>query len=53
MPTKTEVGGFGGDWEKWLPLIAALVALGVLPRRWGKLAAMAAVSLWLRRFLGE
>lgn len=51
--TKTAVGGFDGDWEKWLPLIAALVALGVLPKAWGRAASVAALIFWLRRLLGE
>jgi hypothetical protein len=57
MSTRTAVGGFGDDWQKWLPLLAALFALGILPKRWGrvtgKAASMAALIFWLRGLLGE
>jgi hypothetical protein len=57
MSAKTAVGGFADNWQKWLPLLAALfalgVALGILPKRWGRVASMAALIFWLRGLLGE
>jgi hypothetical protein len=48
MAAKTAVGG--DDWRKWLRLAALLAAAGLLPGRWAKPIALAAVAAW---FLGE
>ena len=53
MPTKTVVGGMNwdGDWLKWLPLISALISLGVLPKKWkGAVAGVALAALLYRHF---
>jgi len=44
MSSKTAIGGFGGDWGRWL----ALASLGLLPRKWKAPVAIAAILRGLR-----
>ena len=47
MTAKTAIGGFdfGRDWEKWLAFMAALAALGILPKNWKAALGVAGSAL--------
>jgi hypothetical protein len=49
MPnTRTAIGGFDGDWGRWLALASLLISLGLLPRKSKAPVAIAAILWGLR-----
>jgi hypothetical protein len=51
MAVKTATIGGNDDWGKWLRLAALLTAAGILPGRWARPIALAAVTAWFLRQL--
>ena len=49
--TRTSLGGFADGWDKWAPLAVALIALGVLPKRWGRPVALIGGAVAISRLL--